>query len=66
MKAVVYEKGNSPDVLTYREVEKPLQGDNEVLVKICAAAVNAADIRSMKLGFIPNGNCVASRQTQIT
>ncbi len=53
MKAVVYDKGNSPDVLMYREVEKPVPGDNEVLVKIHAAAVNAADIRSMKMGAIP-------------
>lgn len=53
MKAVVYEKGSSPDVLVYQEVEKPVPGDNEVLVKIHAAAVNAADSRSMKLGAIP-------------
>lgn len=53
MKAVVYEKGNSPDILVLCEVEKPVPGDNEVLVKIHAAAVNAADIRSMKMGIIP-------------
>jgi NADPH:quinone reductase-like Zn-dependent oxidoreductase len=53
MKAVIYEKGNSPDFLVYREVDKPVPGDNEVLVKIHAAAVNAADSRSMKMGAIP-------------
>ena len=34
MKAVVYDRGNSPDILTVREVEKPVPQDNEVLVKI--------------------------------
>ena len=34
MKAVVYEKGNSPDVLVYRDVDKPVPGDNEILIKI--------------------------------
>jgi NADPH:quinone reductase-like Zn-dependent oxidoreductase len=53
MKAVVYDKSKSPDILVYREVEKPVPGDNEVLVRIHAAAVNAADSRSMKLGAIP-------------
>jgi NADPH:quinone reductase-like Zn-dependent oxidoreductase len=53
MKAVVYEKGSSPEILVLREVEKPIPGDNEVLIKIHAASVNAADSRSMKMGIIP-------------
>lgn len=53
MKAVVYDKSNSPNVLVFREVEKPLPKDNEVLVKILAVSINAADYRSMKLGIIP-------------
>ena len=53
MKAVVYEKGNSPDVLHLREVEKPVPGEDEVLIKIHAVSVNAADSRSMKMGAIP-------------
>ena len=53
MKAVVYEKGSSPELLVYSEAEKPVPGDNEVLIKIHAAAVNAADSRSMKMGIIP-------------
>jgi len=52
MKAVICEKGNKPDSLVCREVEKPVPGDNKVPVRIHAAAVNAADIRSMKLGAI--------------
>ena len=53
MKAVVYDKSNSPDVLVFRDVEKPIPNDNEVLVKIYAVSVNAADYRSMKMGIIP-------------
>jgi NADPH:quinone reductase-like Zn-dependent oxidoreductase len=65
MKAVVYEKGNSPDVLVYREVDKPIPGDNEVLIKIHAVSVNAADYRSIKMGIIPKrkifGSDIAGR-----
>ncbi len=53
MKAVVYDKANSPDILVLREVAKPIPGDDEVLIKIHAAAANAADYRSMKMGIIP-------------
>jgi 2-desacetyl-2-hydroxyethyl bacteriochlorophyllide A dehydrogenase len=53
MKAVVYDKRESPNVLVFREVEKPKPNDNEVLVKIYAVSVNATDYRSMKLGIIP-------------
>ena len=53
MKAVVYDKSSSPDVLALREVETPVPGENEVLVKIQAVSVNAADYRSMSMGIIP-------------
>ena len=53
MKAVVFEKSNSPEVLVYREVEKPVPNDAEVLIKIHAVSINAADYRSMHLGIIP-------------
>jgi NADPH:quinone reductase-like Zn-dependent oxidoreductase len=53
MKAVVYDKSLSPEFLALREVEKPLPRDHEVLVKIFAASINAADYRSMQLGIIP-------------
>jgi NADPH:quinone reductase-like Zn-dependent oxidoreductase len=43
MKAIVYEKYGSPDVLEVRDVKKPIPGDNEVLIKVHAASVNAYD-----------------------
>ncbi len=53
MKAIVYNKKAYPDKLVYSDIEKPVPNDNEVLVKIMAVAVNAADYRSMKMGIIP-------------
>lgn len=53
MKAVIYEKKNSPDVLEYRDVDMPIPADDEVLVKVFSVSINAADYRSMKMGMIP-------------
>jgi 2-desacetyl-2-hydroxyethyl bacteriochlorophyllide A dehydrogenase len=53
MKAVVYDKKARPDKLVMRDVDKPLPGDQEVLIRIHACALNAADYRSMKMGIIP-------------
>ena len=43
MKAVVYTKYGSPDVLQLKDVEKPAPLDDEVLVEVHAASVNAYD-----------------------
>jgi NADPH:quinone reductase-like Zn-dependent oxidoreductase len=48
MKAVVYTEYGSPDVLQFKEVDKPAPADDEVLVKVHAASVNAADWRMMR------------------
>ena len=43
MKAVVYEKYGPPDVLQFKEVEKPKPRENEVLVKVHAVSINDWD-----------------------
>jgi NADPH:quinone reductase-like Zn-dependent oxidoreductase len=48
MKAIVYHHYGSPDVLKYEEMEKPLAGDNEVLIKVRAASVNPYDWHFMR------------------
>lgn len=48
MKAIVYREYGSPDVLRYEEVEKPMVGDDDVLIKVHAASVNPLDWRLMR------------------
>ena len=43
MKAIVQNKYGSPDVLELRTIDKPVVKDDEVLVRVRAAAVNIGD-----------------------
>jgi NADPH:quinone reductase-like Zn-dependent oxidoreductase len=50
MKALVYEGFGSADILKCQEIDKPVPGDNEVLVKVRAASINPLDWKMMKGG----------------
>jgi len=48
MKAIVYIRYGSPEVLQCEEIEKPTPGDHEVLIKVRAASVNPYDWHFMR------------------
>ena len=48
MKAIVQNGYGSPDVLSLKEIDQPTIKEDEVLVRVCAAALNAGDYFSMK------------------
>jgi len=67
MKAVVYEKYGSPDVLEIREMPKPVPADDQILVKIHAVSINGSDREGLvgkplyaRLGGLPHNNVLGS------
>lgn len=60
MKAVVYEQYGGPDVLRFAEVSTPVPKNDEVLIKIHASTVTAADWRVRSLD-VPHGFGLMSR-----
>ncbi len=51
MKAIVIEKFGGPEVLTLKDIEIPPIKSNQVLIRVAAAAVNFADIKTRKGEF---------------
>ena len=48
MKAIVQDRYGPSDVLKLQEIQKPVPNDNEVLVRVAAAAVHIGDLMMMK------------------
>ena len=53
MKAIIYTQYGSPDVLQFREAPQPTPKDNEVLIKVNAVSINAADSHLMRADPFP-------------
>lgn len=48
MKAAVHFKYGSPDVLEYKDREKPVPGENELLIRVYSATVNRTDCAMLR------------------
>lgn len=48
MKAIIQNEFGDASVLTYADVDLPIKGENEVLIKVAYASVNYADIKKRK------------------
>lgn len=53
MKAIVHTKYGPADELQLKEVEKPVPGENEVLIKIHATTVTTTDCNARNFTFVP-------------
>jgi NADPH:quinone reductase-like Zn-dependent oxidoreductase len=53
MKAIVFNRKGSPTKNMVVDLEQPIPAKNELLIRVMAASVNAADYRVMKMGLTP-------------
>jgi len=61
MKAIVHTKYGPPDELQILEVEKPVPGNNEVLIKIHATTVTTTDCNARNFTFVPKSFMLFAR-----
>ncbi len=61
MRAIVHTKYGPPDELQLKEVEKPVPGHTEVLIKIHATTVTTTDCNVRNLTFVPESFKFLSR-----
>jgi len=65
-KAIVVPKAGGPEILRYEDVDLPVPGPNELLVKVAAAGVNFIDtyqrsgVYAMKYPFIPGSEAAGT------
>src|SRR5688572_5683833 len=67
MKAFVYDKYGSPDVLHLTELPKPVPEDDQILIKIHAVSINASEREGLigkplyaRIGGLPKNNILGS------
>lgn len=60
MKAAYYDHYGAPEVVEIREIAQPVPGDHEVLVRVVATAVTAADVR-LRAARFPRGFGILGR-----
>ena len=63
MKAVIYTKTGSPEVIKQRSVEMPVPGDNQVLIEVKACTLNIGDYQRFqtKNGKIPVSTYITNK-----